>query len=112
MPNLADLIQTRFGFATEAADNRSVSSLGTSAATVLRNDPRRVAATIINLGAVAVYLSPTNDVSSTKGIRLAPNGGQLTLNWEEDFDVVAWEWFGIADAAATSVYTLEVLSRS
>lgn len=111
MANLADLIDARFGVKTEAADNRSGTTLGTSAATILRNDPRRLAATIINLSAVAMYVAPSRDVSATNGIRLAPGGGQLTLIWDEDFDVTGYEWFGIADAAASAVYTLETLAR-
>jgi hypothetical protein len=111
MANLADLIEARFGVKTEAADNRSTSSIGTSVATVLPNDPKRLAAVIVNLSAVAVYVAPYRDVGASKGIRLAPSGGTLSLIWDEDFDVTGWEWFGIADAAASALFTLEVLAR-
>lgn len=111
MANLADLVEGRLGVKTEFALNRSGTSIGISAVQVLRNDPRRLAATIVNLGVAALFVAPTRAVSATNGIRLAPSGGSLTLIWDEDFDATGIEWFGLADAAANAVHTLEVLAR-
>ncbi len=111
MPNLADLLEARFGVKTEAADNRFGTTIGTSVARVLPNDPKRLGAVIVNLSAVAVFIGPFRDVSASKGIRLAPSGGSFSLIWDEDFDVTGWEWFAVADAAASAVLTIEVLAR-
>lgn len=109
--NLSDLIADRFGVRTEAAIGRTATTVGTTAVDILRNDPRRVAATIINLGAVAIYVTPDGAPSATRGIRLGANGGSMTIEWEHDFDLVGWAWSAIADAAATPLLIIEVLVR-
>lgn len=111
MANLRDLVEGRLGAKTEFALNRAGATVGVAAEEVLRNDPRRLAATIVNLSAGAIFVAPGRTVSATSGIRLAPNGGSLALTWDEDFDAVGVEWFGIAELAASAVFTLEELSR-
>jgi len=109
--NLADVINDRFGLATEAAEVRFGLQLGTSVGTVLRPDPRRLAAIIVNLSGGSIHVGPSRAVSATRGIRIPASGGSLQLIWDEDFDVVGWEWYGIADLAASDVYTLEIAAR-
>lgn len=111
MPNLADLIAARFGVRTEAALNRSGATVGVVAASILRNDPRRLGALIVNLSTAAVYVSPSRGVSATAGVRLAPSGGTFGLDWEDDFDLTGYEWHAVADAAASAVLVIEVLAR-
>jgi len=109
--NLADVLEARFGVRTEARASAVGFNVDIARTSVLRNDPARLAAVIVNLSAVAVFLAPDPLVSATHGIRLAANGGSLILTWDTDFDVTAWEWFGVADADNADVYTLEVIAR-
>ena len=111
MPNLRDLIDARFGTKTETRINPGASSIGVAALVILPNNPKRLSAIINNLGAAAVYIKPAPDVSASSGVRLAPNGGQATLIWDEDFELTGYEWWAIADAPATAVLTLEVVTR-
>jgi len=111
MAALADLVASRFGLRTQTHVNRSASSVGTSVAEVLRQDGARLAATLVNLGAAAIYVLPDEEVSSSRGIRLGPSGGSVALTWETDFELVGYAWHAVADAAATALLTIEVVAR-
>ena len=109
--SLAAAIEAEIGGPTEPRVNPVTSSVGTSVARIASANPNRFALTIVNLGAVAIYVAPDNAPSSTRGIRLAPSGGALTLNWRDDFQLAGWDWFAIADAAATAIFVMEVNAR-
>lgn len=108
---LRDLLASRFGVATTYRVNREGATAGTSGSVVLRSDPNRFGFTIINLGTAAVFVSPSRELSTTTGIRLAPSGGSLTLVWSDDLDLVSVEWWCISGSAGQTVYTLEVVAR-
>lgn len=80
--------------------------IGVTATEILGGDPERVLAIIINLSANDVFISPRADVSTTKGIQLAANGGSATFDAELDGTLVTRQLFGIAGAAASQLYTL------
>lgn len=105
--SLGDLVEATLGARTVSDDNRTVSTIGATAAQILRQTPTRVAFTIVNMSAFDMWVGPFNNVASTKGIWLSPNGGSLALNYKEDFDLVGLEWFGIAGGAGASILTLE-----
>lgn len=107
---LDDLVRARLGVRTTTRINDQLSSVGTTAARALIQDPNRVAFYIGNLSVNVLFTGPFNNVSSTRGIRLNPSGGFLTALWDEDFQVVGWEWFVIADAAASTLLTIEWLT--
>lgn len=108
---LQDIVERLFGVATTTYRNRELTSVGTSVVTILRNDPNRLAATIVNLSNSAVYVLDARTVSATNGIRISPGGGTATLIYDEDFHSTGWEWFAIADAAASAVLVREVVAR-
>ena len=104
---IRDLLEARLGTRFTPFTNRVVSSVGTSVIQVLRQDPSRVGFVIVNLSANVIFLTPIGTPSSSLGIRLGPSGGSVTTWWEEDGESIAWEWRGVADAAASAIYTLE-----
>lgn len=104
-----DLLEARLGCSITTVKNRSTAAVGVAAVEILRQDPSRVAATIVNLSANHVYLSPVGEPSATAGVLLNPNGGEVSLWWEEDGEMVAWAWKAIADGAASAVFVLESL---
>jgi len=104
-----DLLQARLGVRTTPFVNRAASSIGTTAGQTFRQDPSRVAFLFVNLSLNRIYLTPAGVPSSTNGIRVEPNGGSLAVLWEEDGEMVAWEWRGIADGAASSFFALEAI---
>lgn len=105
---LADLLLERFKIKTRAVENpRDIVLLGAAPLMILANNPNRLGAVIVNLSANVVYIGLTNEVSATNGIRLNANGGQASLIWDEDFQMTAWAWWGMATAAASRIYVLE-----
>ena len=108
---LSDLIAAEVGRPTVPVFDPLVTSVGTSVVRVLDPGPDRVSFIIVNLSAVAIYVAPRLGVSATSGIRLAPNGGSLSLSWRDDFHLVGWEWYAVADAAASAILTLAGVAR-
>ncbi len=109
MASLGDLISARFGVLTESRIDRSTSTVGTSAEEVLRHDPRRLAALIVNLSGNTIYLAPDRVPSATRGIRLGANGGSYAVVWDQDWDAVGLEWYAVANVAGSEVFILEHL---
>ena len=106
--SLAEFLAARYGVLTEAKDNPVTNVAGTTVATFLRQNPKRLAFVVVNLGGLPVYVGFTGDLSATKGIYLAPNGGNLFSNFREDFHLVGYEWYCYAAAANTPIYVQEV----
>ncbi len=106
---LKDLLMERFKVRTRAVENPKITSLGTTAKQVLGNNPNRLGFLIINLSTNVIYLSLRSEVSSSYGIRLDANGGSFAAIWDEMFDPTAWAWWGVADGAASAIYSLEIV---
>ena len=109
MVSLHQMIDARFGVRTRTAENQETTAMTTTEALVLRNDSARLAAIVINLGQTDVFLRPRGGPSSTTGIRVGPNGGTFSLQWDEDYNLTGLEWFGITGAGVSTLYTLEIL---
>ena len=106
--SLDELIAQRFGFRTTPVVNPLVSSVGTSVVAIAPNNPRRVALIVMNLSATAnLFVLPERTVSTTKAIVIGPMTGQSFI-WDEDFHILAWEWFGVASAADTPIMVLSI----
>ena len=102
----AEFLRTRYkGELTE--DETSV-TLGTTVSTVIRSNPDRLGLLILNLSTNTMYISITNGVSATDGIRLGANGGSLSLNVTDDGMIQTRTWYGVSTGAGSSVYVLEL----
>lgn len=111
MANLAQVIEKAWGVGrVEPRLDPATATLGTTAAVVLPNNPKRLAALIVNLSLNAVFLKPLGPPSATSGVRLAPSGGTFSLIWSEDFHLVGYEWQGVADAAGSAILTIELVA--
>lgn len=108
--SLAELTMSIYGIKTTPRINPLVSSVGASVTKIMNNNPNRVSFIIVNLSANIMYISPENDVSSSKGIILAASGGSFIVQWDRDFELVSHEWYCIAGGAASSIYILENIS--
>ncbi len=109
---LSSLLRERFKVETREILNPAAAVLGAAALQVLFNHPDRLGFSIINLSANPVYIAPDDGVLATRGIRLDPNGGSLSMVWDEDFELVSHEWFGIAPAGASQIYVSEVIGKA
>jgi hypothetical protein len=104
---LSDLLKERFKVETRTNINPLVSSVGATATRVLPENPNRVAWIVINLSVNTVYLGLKNDVSASKGIALSGGGGLASMVFDEDFEMVGYEVYGIAPAGDSNIYVLE-----
>jgi hypothetical protein len=96
-----------FGFKTRAIVNPLVASVGTTAVKVLNNNPDRIGWLIVNLSANTIYIAYGPDVSSTKGISIALNGGTASSVVSEDGEAVTYEVWAVAAGADSAIYVVE-----
>ena len=106
---LADLIAREYGVRTRARFSAPGFQAGVAISRAARQAPNRIGLTMVNLSANVIYVSPDGVPSATHGVRLAPSGGNLTLNWREDTHLVGLEWSMLASAAASDLIVLETL---
>jgi hypothetical protein len=106
----ADLLLTRFGVATASHDDPLVAVLPAVPTAFLGLNPNRLAFLIVNLSAGPIYIKPKPDVAATSGIVLAANGGSAAFVYDEDFDLVGMEWYGLGAGAGSDIYVEEVVA--
>lgn len=104
---LSELLEGLYGVLTTYRINPNISSVDTTPLKLLNNNPNRVSFLIVNMSVNSLYISPMRDVSSTKGIFIASNGGYATFQWDRDFELVSQEWWCVGGAAGTTLYVLE-----
>jgi len=110
--SVRDLLSARWGVPLTPRHSSPIVTVGVTVVSLLRQDAARVGFMVANLGAFTLFLIPQGagfPPDATHGIRLEPNGGALTVNWEEDGEAVAYEWLAAASGNSTSVYFLETL---
>lgn len=107
---LHDLLIARLGVANiEERINRDANDIDIADKIIMRADPNRVAAVIVNLGTGTCYLRPSGVASSSVGIILIANGGSLAMNWQDDLSMQTLEWHGAASADNQSILVLELV---
>jgi len=94
---IRDLLRNRLGVPTTPVHSGFL-LLGTGQQTVLKGDPSRVSFIMVNTGAFPAFVLPAggNPLTGTNGIRIEANGGALVTKWEDDGEMVAYEWFGFS----------------
>lgn len=103
------LVAEKFGQPVYPQIDPEITSVGTTAARLLRNDPHRLGFVITCTSSSTLYglPQPLGTPSSTLAYFLLPGvGSQAFLWWEEDVETVAWEWLIVASAAATTFTTI------
>src|SRR5882762_6778641 len=102
---LSQLLIDKFGTRAVPVSNRRLASgqAGVVAALGAEGNPNRFALHVLNLSNNNVWAFIDNTVTSSKGIFCGPNGGGFSLTWEEDFELVAQEWWFIASGAASNM---------
>jgi len=112
MGQLAEYIRKKFGVATFVEENPVTDTVGTTVTQIVKNNPDRLALIITNLSANNVYIGWFRDVSANKGVFLAPNGGQVVFLADEDLELVGYEFFAVATAAASKIFVFELIART
>ena len=106
-----ELISNEFGADVAADDPTTNLSIGTADLIIAQNNPRRLALVIINLSANVVYVKPGSPAATTSGIRLAPSGGSVSMDWRNDLHLPSLEWHAIASGAGSAIYITSVVLR-
>ncbi len=82
--------------------------VGTAVVEVTHGDAERVSLTFVNLGATSLYLAPSVNVSTIHGIRLAANGGTVSMNVVADAILPALNWRCVGDGIDGVLFVLSV----
>lgn len=107
---LYQMLEANFGLKTSYHINPLVAQVQIALTKLLSYNPNRIGLIMVNNGAVSITVSPVNTVTVGNGIILVPNGGSISFKWDIDFELLAGEFFGRADGAASNIYILEVVS--
>jgi len=71
---------------------------GTNDTIILKNDPSRVAWVIVNAGPIDCAILPVTAPqfgATATGIRVAASGGAVSAQFDEDGEIVAYEWHSV-----------------
>lgn len=100
-----EYVGRRFGGPVETVKNPLGDALtvGLAATRIAPFDPERVQLTLINLSVNEMFVLPGSDVSTTKGIRIGPNGGGVSFNVDQDGWLPCEEYHAVATAAGSAV---------
>jgi len=103
-------LQRWFGSRVRSAPSQATAGVAT--ATLLQSNPNRMGFTVINLSTNNVFVAPAEagTVSSTNGILLAPSGGALSVQVQNDGDLSEHAWNIIASGAGSAVFVNELLA--
>jgi len=108
---LHELIRKELGVDTYLKINPLTDTIKTSRTKILHNNPDRVAFLLINLGENDIYVAPDENVAVGNGILLKAAGGAFSAWYKEDFHLVGFDWWGIAENADVKIYMMEVIAR-
>lgn len=94
----------RFGQRTRPVESNP--TVDGTAVRLVQNNPNRVEFTVVNLGTDSVFVSTSNQVSSSNGILIPANGG-MTVLVEEDGEVAGYDWYVIANSGTQQLFVQE-----
>lgn len=100
--------EERLGFPTRPIINPITNTVNTTATQILNNNPDRIFWMIINQSANKGYIGWDTEVSSTKGIPIAPSGGYVSCTIEEDGELTIHEVYAVNENASGTYYIIEI----
>jgi len=103
--------QQKMGFPTRLVINPVTDTVLTTATRLLTNNPDRIFWLIVNLSGNNGYLGWDTQVSSTRGLFIAANGGFVSAMIEEDGELVIYEVWAINQNAQGTYLVVEVMRR-
>lgn len=103
---LQELVEQQYGVKTDV--KISTIALTTTAQRICDNNPNRVGLLILNLGSTKSFINWSTGVSSTNGIQLVNNGGDFSLTWLEDFNIVGYEMYGVGSSGGETLFVAEI----
>ncbi len=108
MGALSDYMLKRWGVRTRSIENPVTRTAKAGKTLILKNNPDRMMAVIVNYDTVLMRVAPSINVSATYGLPLDPSGGFAVLTADEDGELVGYEWYIYSEAGNPDViYVLE-----
>jgi len=96
-------------FGGPITESESVYTIDTTPYTAItQNNPDRVGLTIINLGSNDLFIALDINVSTSRGVYLAKNGGTASITVVDDQMLPTRAWYAISSIGSTTVYVLEI----
>jgi hypothetical protein len=106
---IRDLLNAYYGVVIAPRFQRNADIVGGSIQLLLKQDPSRIAFTIVNVSVTDVGVIPTGQPTAQKSFIVAANGGVLSGDWREDGELISQEWRAFAVAPPASLLILETL---
>jgi len=98
----------KHGFKSRLIENPVTDTVLTTATEILLNNPDRIFWLVVNLSNNNGYVGWSRNVSSTRGMLLAANGGYASASIEEDGELVIYPVFAINLVAQGTYLIVEV----
>lgn len=83
--------------------------IGTTIASVLQNNPRRIFWTMVNNSANDLGFGFNRQVTTAVGFKLAGSGGVASMSVDEDGEAVTYDTFAIGGVAGNNIHLIEVV---
>ena len=110
--NVRDLLTNRLGVPTRPRTQLVTLAAAPLVATALKQDAARVGILFVNVGTLQIFLAPQDGFfppSANFGIKIEPNGGAVSVLWEEDGEITAWEWRAAANGGNSLLFIVETI---
>lgn len=104
---MADWFKKMFGGVPAHEEN--ITTVGVARIQVLPNNPERTSVVFVNVSADFITITPTTQIPVGGGIRIAPNGGFISMTLQDDAPLQSMSWFAAADSPARDLYTVETM---
>lgn len=98
-----DIVNKLYGVNT-MEELPEATSVGSTPVRIFGNNPGALQLTFINLGSTDGYLWTTPDVSASKGILIAANGGSYEIDITRFMTLPTSEWWFVVATGTTNVY--------
>jgi len=109
--SVAEYVEKELGFPTRAIENPVRDTVDTTPRIVLRLNPDRFQWLIVNMGDADIYIGFTKEVSSTRGIVVAADGGYASMHARDDGEAVTYEIWAVAATGTQAIYVIEYEKR-
>src|SRR5882672_11267255 len=106
---IRDLVQREYGVVIAPRFQRNADVIGPTVQLVLKQDPSRIAFTIVNVGTFDLGIRPSGQPTGIKSFIVGANGGVLSGDWREDGELISQEWTGCGNGGTTSAPIIETL---
>ena len=107
MSYVTDYIKKKWGTKTRSIINPLGSiSAGVSEQKLLGGNPDRFSYILFNLGSNDLYVSFSHEVSATNGMLIVANGGNISMNADDDGELVTYPIYGISPSGSTQVFSI------